>query len=70
MSWGMMPSMMRIEVLCFAAARDVVGGSPVELVLEPGTTVDDALAMLAARQPGLAALYPSLRCAVIQLQLP
>lgn len=60
----MMRVMMRIEVLCFAAARDAVGESTLTLAVEPGTTVERAIALLAMRHPALAPLAPALRCAV------
>jgi molybdopterin converting factor subunit 1 len=60
----MIRPMMRIEVLCFAGARDVVGSSSVALALEPGTTVEGAVAILASRHAGLAAYLPALRTAV------
>jgi len=55
---------MRVEVLCFAAARDAIGAARMEIEIEPGTTVGAALAALATRYPALEALLPSLRVAV------
>jgi len=55
---------MRIEVLCFATARDAVGASRLELEIEEGSTVASTLAVLAARHPGLGPGLASLRCAV------
>jgi molybdopterin synthase sulfur carrier subunit len=54
----------RIEVLCFAAARDAVGAPRLEIELGAGSTVESALAALVARHPALRPLVPRLRCAV------
>ena len=55
---------MRIEVLCFAAARDALGAPRLEIELGDGATVNDAAAALVERSPALAALAPGLRFAV------
>jgi molybdopterin converting factor subunit 1 len=44
---------MRIDVLLFAALREATGESRLELELDPGATVGDALAALAIRHPAL-----------------
>ncbi len=55
---------MRIEVLCFAAARDAIGAMRTEIDIEPGTTVGSALVALVTRYPALESLVPSLRVAL------
>lgn len=55
---------MRIQVLCFAAVRDALGAGRIELELDPGATVDVALAALAARTPEFSPLIATLRVAV------
>ncbi len=55
---------MRIEVLCFAAARDATGAPRLELELHEGATVGDAEAALTERCPALRPLASGLRYAV------
>jgi molybdopterin synthase catalytic subunit/molybdopterin synthase sulfur carrier subunit len=57
-------SEMNVRVLVFAAAREVVGASELELTLAVGATAGDALGVLCARWPGLAPYAGSLRLAV------
>jgi molybdopterin synthase sulfur carrier subunit len=54
----------RIDVLCFALLRDIVGAPRLSLELPEGATVADALAALVALRPALAAATGSLRFAV------
>ena len=56
--------MVRIQVLCFAAARDAVEAARVELDLQDGATVESGIAGLADRHPRLRAMLPTLRYAV------
>jgi molybdopterin converting factor subunit 1 len=55
---------MRVEVLCFAMIRDVVGEPQVQLELPSGATAAEAGTTLALRHPGLQPLLPSVRYAV------
>jgi molybdopterin synthase catalytic subunit len=55
---------MRVRVLLFAAAREVVGARELALELSEGAVARDALDALCAAHPGLAAHRPSLRLAV------
>ena len=55
---------MQIQVLCFAAVRDALGATTIDLELETGATVGVALERLATKSPALLALLPTLRVAV------
>ena len=61
---GLLPCGVRIEVLCFAAARDAVGEATLSLELESGACVADARSVLVARHPALMRAVPALRFAV------
>ncbi len=61
---GLLPCGVRIDVLCFAAARDAVGEATLNLELEAGACVADARVVLVALHPALARAVPSLRFAV------
>jgi len=58
--------MARIEVLCFAIARDAVGTSQFELELRDGATVGTVMASLVERHPALRPLLDRMRYAVNQ----
>jgi molybdopterin converting factor subunit 1 len=64
------PWMVRIEVLCFAAARDATGVPTVRLELGTGATVEATIASLVERHPGLRRLVPALRYAVNEEFVP
>lgn len=53
---------MEITVQCFGQTRDYLGGKVIGVTLHDVATVDDLLALLAARDAGLAELLP--HCAV------
>jgi molybdopterin converting factor subunit 1 len=55
---------MRIDVLCFAMVREVVGQPALHLELAEGATAAAAAAALAALHPDLRPLLPSVRFAV------
>ena len=55
---------MRIQVLCFAIARDLLGTARLDLELEAGATVDTALEVIAARSPAIRPLLGTLRVAL------
>ena len=55
---------MQVTVLLFARLREVVGEGHVQLELPPGADAGAAFAALAAVAPELAAMRPSVRCAV------
>jgi molybdopterin converting factor subunit 1 len=55
---------MRIDVLCFAMVREVVGQPELRLELDEGATAQTAAAALAALHPGLCPLLPNVRFAV------
>ncbi len=57
---------MNVAVQLFARARDLVGGSPVELELADGATVADLRTALRERCPTLGDLVPHLHVAVGQ----
>jgi molybdopterin converting factor small subunit len=56
--------MIRIEVLCFAIARDAVGASELQVEVAAGTTVGAVMATLAERHPALRPLLERMRFAV------
>lgn len=53
-----------VRVLCFAAARELVGEAELDWTLAPGSTVASLRASLFARHPALAGHARSLRFAV------
>ncbi len=55
---------MRIRLLAFASAGDVVGSPEIELELPAGTRVAQLGAVLVERWPALAPLWPRLAVAV------
>jgi len=55
---------MRIEVLCFAMVREIVGQPSWPLELPAGATAETAAAAIAALHPGLLPLLPRVRFAV------
>ncbi len=55
---------MKIRVVAFASASDVLGRSPVEVVLPAGSRLADLKAELLARYPALVPLWPRLAVAV------
>jgi molybdopterin converting factor subunit 1 len=55
---------MRIDVLCFAMVREVVGQPNVRLELADGATPETVAAALVAMHPGLRPLLPTVRYAV------
>lgn len=59
-----MTDAIELRVLCFAAARDVVGEAELPWSLAPGATVATLRAALFARYPALAGHARSLRFAV------
>jgi molybdopterin converting factor small subunit len=60
------PSRMKVRLLFFAAARELVGEKEVELDLEPGTNSSSVLSLLASRWPKLDAIINSCILAVNQ----
>lgn len=54
----------RVKVLLFAAVREVLGASELDLTLGHGATATAVLDALCARAPALRAYVPSLRVAV------
>jgi len=59
-----MPNTVRITALLFGQAREWVGSSSLDLVLEEPATVESAFAILTAQQPRLAEMQRSLLFAV------
>lgn len=57
-------SELKVRVLVFAAAREVVGTPELPMTLAAGATAGDVLDALCARWPGLAPYGASLRLAV------
>lgn len=55
---------MKIQVQLFAAARDAAGQSPIELDLEPESTVAQLRQQIVKTVPGLASISRSLLIAV------
>ena len=55
---------MNVTVLLFAQARDRAGRGRVDLNMEPGSRVSDALREIARAHPGLEPLWPHLAVAV------
>ncbi len=55
---------MQVTVLLFAQARERAGRGALEVTLEPGARVRDALAKVAEAHPALAPLRPHLAVAV------
>jgi molybdopterin converting factor subunit 1 len=62
--------MMRIEVLCFAIARDAVGAAQLELELATATTVGAVAAALAENHPALRPLLDRMRYAINEEFVP
>jgi molybdopterin converting factor small subunit len=54
----------RVRVLFFAAHRELVGCSRLEMELSPGATLDDLFRILTEEHPGLGLLRPSTTFAV------
>ena len=57
---------MRITVLCFARAREIVGASELQLELREGASSSDLVGELVARHPQLQELFRSCVLAVNQ----
>lgn len=55
---------MTVQVLCFAAVRELVGASELTVVLNDGAVARDVLDVLCMRHPALRAHAPSIRLAV------
>lgn len=55
---------MKIQLLAFASAADLLGAEQLVLELEPGATVAQLRALLASRHPALEPLWPRLAVAV------
>ncbi len=56
--------MVKLQVLAFAGARDVIGAASVFVDVEDGLTAAALLAVLCDRYPGLGAYRGSIRVAV------
>lgn len=61
---------MKITILYFQSVRRVVGLEREELDLAPGARVEDAIAALLKRRPGLGPLLPGLAFALNQEMAP
>jgi molybdopterin converting factor subunit 1 len=55
---------LRVTVLLFARAREIVGTGQRQLELPPGADAAAAFQLLAESSPGLASMLPVIRCAV------